>query len=78
MKQSRKRLFSAAFCIGMLSLSACTEPVTVYGPPSSMQSQNGMQPVTEEPQEVYGPPLAGEDAPAEESAASAAEEDSAS
>ena len=73
MKQSRKKAVSAAFCAGMLSLSACTEPVSVYGPPSSMQTQAGMQSVTEEPQDVYGPPAAGEEAPAEESAVSPAD-----
>ena len=70
----RKRAISAAFCAGMLSLSACTEPVDVYGPPSSMQTQSGMQSVTEEPQVVYGPPAAGEESPAEESVASPADQ----
>ena len=74
MKHSKKQLFSAAFCAGMLSLSGCTEPVCVYGPPSSMQSQSGMQSVTEEPQDVYGPPPADAEPEAEESVASPAEE----
>ena len=73
MKHFNKKSLSAAFCAGMLSLSDCTEPVTVYGPPSSMQTQAGMQSVTEEPQDVYGPPSAGEDEPAEESAVSSAD-----
>ena len=73
MKYSKKQLFSAAFCAGMLSLSGCTEPVSVYGPPSSLQTQSGMQSVTEEPQDVYGPPQADEESPANESVASPAE-----
>ena len=73
MKHSKKQLFSAAFCFVLLSLSGCTEPVCVYGPPSSMQSQSGMQSVTEEPQDVYGPPQADEESPANESVASPAE-----
>lgn len=73
MKHFNKKSLSAAFCAGMLSLSACTEPVSVYGPPSSVQTQAGMQSVTEEPQDVYGPPSAGEGEPAEDSANSAAD-----
>lgn len=74
MKIQKKRAVQAAFCAGMLSLSGCTEPVSVYGPPSSLQTQSGMQSVTEEPQDVYGPPPADAEPAAEESVASPAEE----
>ena len=74
MKNQKKHAIRAAFCAGMLSLSGCTEPVSVYGPPSSLQTQSGMQSVTEEPQDVYGPPPADVEPEAAESVTSPTEE----
>ena len=34
MKKRRKIALASAFCTGMLSLSACSDPVCVYGPAS--------------------------------------------
>ena len=52
--------FGAAFCAGMLSLSACGQQQCSYGPPPS-ESDSEYSVTEEEVQDVYGPPVAEED-----------------
>ena len=64
MKKIKRLGFGAAFCAGMLSLSACASaPQGAYGPPPA-EPDPDLSVTEEEIQDVYGPPVAEEgDAP---------------
>ena len=61
MKKAKKIGLVSAFCTAMLSLTACTQPESVYGPPPAESSAAGSEydlSSAEDVQEVYGPPAA--------------------
>lgn len=57
MKKAKKIGLVSAFCTAMLSLTACTQPESVYGPPPTDESEYDLS-SAEDVQEVYGPPVA--------------------
>ncbi len=59
MKKAKKIGLVSAFCSAMLSLTACTRPASVYGPPPEDESKYDLS-SAEDVQDVYGPPV-GED-----------------
>ena len=65
MKKAKKIGLVSAFCTAMLSLTACTQPESVYGPPPAESSLNAGG--SSEVECVYGPPemLFGEEDAAE-------------
>lgn len=54
MKKAKKIGLVSAFCTAMLSLTACAQPESVYGPPPAESSLNGSG--SSEIECVYGPP----------------------
>ncbi len=70
MKHKKSLGFASVFCAGMLSLTACSEPQDVYGPPQNV-IESPSDVTSENPQTVYGPPAVTDST--EESAFSSAE-----